>query len=43
MPGEDAKEKAKEHNGPNMTKLMEVYKLDMDWNQQLSQHRVFNY
>ena len=43
MPNEDARKKAEEHNGPNMTKLMEVYKLDMDWDQQLNQHRSFNY
>lgn len=43
MPGEDVKKRADENSGPNMTKLMEVYKLDMDWNEQLGQHRAFNY
>jgi hypothetical protein len=43
MPGENLREKADKNNGPNMTKLMEVYKLDMDWNEQLNQVRSFNY
>lgn len=43
MPGEDARAIADKHNGPNMTKLMEVYKLDMDWDQQLTERRSFNY
>jgi hypothetical protein len=43
MPGEDARAIADKNNGPNMTKLMEVYKLDMDWHTQLSERRSFNY
>lgn len=43
MPGEDAHEKGKQNNGPNMTKLMEVYNLSKDWDEQLGQHRSFNY
>ena len=43
MPGEDARKRADENNGPNMTKLMEVYKLDMDWDAQLGEHRAFHY
>ena len=42
-PDQDAREVAKQNNGPNMTKLMEVYRLDMDWDQQLNQQRSFNY
>lgn len=43
MPGDDARKKADENNGPNMTKLMEVYKIDMDWDAQLGEHRAFHY
>lgn len=43
MPGEDARKRADENNGPNMTKLMEVYKLSEDWHTQLDQRRSFNY
>ena len=43
MPGQDAHKVADENNGRNMTKLMEVYKLAMDWETQLSQFRSFNY
>lgn len=43
MPGEDARKRGDENNGPNMTKLMEVYKLDMDWDNQLNAGRSFNY
>lgn len=43
MPGQDAREIAKQHDGPNMTKLMEVYKLADDWPKQLEQRRCFTY
>lgn len=43
MPDEDARKKADENNGPNMTKLMEVYNLGKDWDVQLAQYRSFNY
>jgi hypothetical protein len=43
MPGEDVHKRAAENNGPNMTKLMEVYKVSMDWESQLNEHRSFNY
>lgn len=43
MPGEDARKRADENNGPNMTKLMEVYKLDMDWDAQIGERRAFHY
>ena len=43
MPGEDARKRAAENSGPNMTKLMEVYNLAEDWDQQLNQVRSFNY
>jgi hypothetical protein len=43
MSGEDARKRAEENNGPNMTKLMEVYKLSDDWQTQLDQRRCFNY
>ncbi len=43
MPNEDARKRADENNVPNMTKLMEVYKLADDWQTQLDQRRCFNY
>ena len=43
MPGQDVRKIADENNGPNMTKLMEIYKLSEDWDTQLSQFRSFNY
>lgn len=43
MPGEDARKIAEANNGPNMTKLMEVYNMAMPVDQQMSAHRVFNY
>lgn len=42
-PGEDAREVAAKYDGPNMQKLMEVYRLDMDWSAQLEEARAFNY
>ena len=43
MPGEDVKSVADKNNGPNMTKLMEVYKLSDDWQTQLDRRRCFNF
>lgn len=43
MPGQDARQIAKQNDGPNMTKLMEVYKLSDDWQTQLDQRRCHNY
>mgnify|MGYP001616146981 CR=1 FL=1 len=43
MPGQDARKLADANNGPNMTKLMEIYKLSMDWASQLNERRSFNY
>ncbi len=43
MLGQDARKLADANNGPNMTKLMEVYKLSMDWATQLNERRSFNY
>lgn len=31
------------YNGPNMQKVMEVYNLSMDMEEQISQERSFNY
>lgn len=41
-PDQDVHKIAAGHNG-NMQRVMEVYKLSMDMNAQLNQHRVFNY
>lgn len=43
LPGQDAREIAEKHNGPNMTKLMEVYKVADDWQAQFDKGRCFNY
>jgi hypothetical protein len=43
LAGEDAHKIADEHNGPNMTKLMEVYNLSMDLESQITSARSFNY
>ncbi|WP_406698143.1 hypothetical protein V5E97_04725 [Singulisphaera sp. Ch08] len=40
---ENAREKANRYDGTNMQRIMEVYNLSMDMEQQLSQHRVLNY
>lgn len=44
-PGQDPKEIAKQHDGPNMTRLMEVYSLTGKHTveDQLNASRVFNY
>jgi hypothetical protein len=41
--GQDVHAEADKRNGPNMTKLMEVYNLSMDLEKQLAQGRSFNY
>lgn len=43
LPGEDARTVAKQHDGPNMSKLMEVYHMGMDLEAQVSAGRSFNY
>lgn len=43
MPDQDIRAEADKRNGPNMTKLMEVYNLSMDLETQLAEHRSFNY
>lgn len=30
-------------NPPRMTRLMEVYKLDMDWDEQLAERRAYHF
>jgi hypothetical protein len=40
---ESVHEVAMKNNGPNMTRLMEVYNLSMDIETQLAQDRSFNY
>lgn len=41
--GEDAREKAKQYDGREMQRIMEVYDLRKDMGDQLNAHRVFNY
>jgi hypothetical protein len=41
-PGEDACEKVKEYNGPNMQRVMEVYSLTSPKEPQLAAERVWN-
>lgn len=44
MPGQDAREIAKQYDGTNMQKLMEVYNLSQDIEQQVSGQRcAMNY
>jgi hypothetical protein len=43
MPGDDVRVKAEANNGPNMTRLMEVYNLAGDLEAQLSERRSFNF
>lgn len=42
-PEEDVRERAKEYDGRNMQRIMEVYDLSRDMDEQLNAHRVFNY
>lgn len=39
-PTQDVREVVKHYNGPNMQKVMEVYDLNKDINQQLAMHRA---
>lgn len=41
--GEDAREKASEYSGKNMQRVMEVYSLSQDKEQQMAEHRAFHY
>jgi hypothetical protein len=43
QPDQDAREVATSYDRRNMQKLMEVYRLDMDWDAQLNASRSFNY
>jgi hypothetical protein len=43
MPGDDVRKLANANNGPNMTKLMEVYDLSKSEDEQIAAGRVFNY
>jgi len=40
LPGDDLKEKVAEYNGKNMQKIMEVYDLSADIDEQLNSYRV---
>lgn len=41
--GQDARAVSRANNGVNMQRVMEVYNLSMDKEQQLNEHRAFNY
>ncbi len=43
MAGQDARKLKEEYDGKSMQKVMEVYKLSMDIEEQLAQTRSFNY
>jgi hypothetical protein len=43
MPGQDARKVYNDHNGPNMTRAMEIYNLSMDIEKQLLEHRAHNF
>jgi hypothetical protein len=43
MPGECVRAVAAAHNGPNMTRLMEVYAMHLDRETQLAEGRAFHY
>lgn len=43
MPGQDARKIVKKLDGKNMAKLVEVYNLSMDWEEQLAEFRAKNY
>ncbi|MEK7509369.1 MAG: hypothetical protein AAB605_01500 [Patescibacteria group bacterium] len=42
-PGENARDKAAEHDGPEMQKVMEVYSLAKPMEPQLDEFRAFHY
>lgn len=41
--GDDAREKYKEYSGKNMQRVMEVYDLSKPRDEQMNQHRAFNF
>ncbi len=41
--GENAKDKAKMYDGPNMQKVMECYNLTLDKQSQMNEHRAHHY
>lgn len=43
MPGESPKKKVEKYSGKNMQTVMEVYDLSKDKEEQLNEHRVYNY
>lgn len=43
MPNQDAREIVNERDGKNMAKLVEVYNLSMDWEEQIAEFRARNY
>jgi hypothetical protein len=43
LAGQNAREIAAKHDGPNMTRLMEVYNMSLDIEVQLNETRVRNY
>lgn len=43
MPSEDVRTIAAAHNGPNKTRLMEVYAMHLDREAQLAEGRAFHY
>ena len=40
---QDVHVEAKKYDNVDMEKIMEVYKLSMDWDAQLNERRAFNY
>lgn len=43
MPGNNVRKVAEQYNGPNMTKLMEVYSINKPWDPQINTPRAFEY
>ncbi len=43
FPNDDVRSMAKTYNNKNMQSVMEVYNLSMDLDEQLDEHRAFNY
>jgi len=41
--GQDAKKVYEAHNGPNMQRVMEVYNLSQDMEEQLNEHRSMRF
>jgi len=42
LPGESLEDRAREYDGVNMQRIMEIYNLSMDWDEQLNTRRAFN-